>query len=244
MAGNKLGGVRAAAANKQRYGIDFYKQIGKLGGEKSRGGGFSYYPELAKIAGSAGGKRRWNNGQDAGKPTGITVKSIPPINPSTIRPAEKLGRRQIHMLCILAEGKRQPKEFRVLLGNDDFYVSVPGLYKRGYISVKDGWYEITSDGRKFLRTNSFELKNVAPIEIKAPEIWVDQDVKPKPTAEDIESARENVERSVNSILGRIKRTADKLSGGNFIVFGLTLSLLYAANTLHTYKDVPGAIPFL
>jgi hypothetical protein len=41
MAGTKLGGQRAAATNKQRYGLDFYKMIGKAGGTKSRGGGFA-----------------------------------------------------------------------------------------------------------------------------------------------------------------------------------------------------------
>lgn len=41
MAGNREGGKRAAATNKQLYGPDFYKRVGHYGGMKSRGGGFA-----------------------------------------------------------------------------------------------------------------------------------------------------------------------------------------------------------
>ena len=61
MAGNKSGGIKAAATNRQRYGLEFYKTIGRLGGLKSRGGGFTD-PELAREAGRKGGtisKRRY-----------------------------------------------------------------------------------------------------------------------------------------------------------------------------------------
>lgn len=41
MAGTVTGGRLAAEANKERYGEDYYKRIGKLGGQKSRIGGFN-----------------------------------------------------------------------------------------------------------------------------------------------------------------------------------------------------------
>lgn len=56
MAGNREGGLKAAETNKKRYGEAFYKGIGKLGGTKSRGGGFAINPELARIAGAKGGR--------------------------------------------------------------------------------------------------------------------------------------------------------------------------------------------
>lgn len=56
MAGNRLGGLKAAATNKKRYGQAFYQGIGKLGGIKSRGGGFASDPKLAREAGRKGGK--------------------------------------------------------------------------------------------------------------------------------------------------------------------------------------------
>lgn len=34
MAGTKLGGQRAAATNKQKYGLDFYRRIGVEGGSR------------------------------------------------------------------------------------------------------------------------------------------------------------------------------------------------------------------
>lgn len=57
MAGTRLGGIAAAITNKQRYGTQFYQTIGKIGGHKSRGGGFAKNPELAREAGRKGGQR-------------------------------------------------------------------------------------------------------------------------------------------------------------------------------------------
>jgi uncharacterized protein len=56
MAGTREGGRKAAATNKIRYGIDFYRGIGQLGGQISRGGGFEKDHELAIEAGRKGGK--------------------------------------------------------------------------------------------------------------------------------------------------------------------------------------------
>lgn len=55
MAGTPEGGKLAAETNKRRYGPGFYERIGKIGGQKSRNGGFAANPELARIAGRKGG---------------------------------------------------------------------------------------------------------------------------------------------------------------------------------------------
>lgn len=56
MAGTKLGGQKAAAANKAKYGSDFYAKIGAKGGKLGKTGGFAANPELARIAGAKGGR--------------------------------------------------------------------------------------------------------------------------------------------------------------------------------------------
>lgn len=56
MAGTKEGGIKAAARNKEKYGDDFYSNIGKIGGTMSNTGGFYKNSELARLAGSKGGK--------------------------------------------------------------------------------------------------------------------------------------------------------------------------------------------
>lgn len=56
MAGTKAGGVKAAATNKAKYGEDFYRELGRKGGRNGHTGGFAANPELARIAGSIGGK--------------------------------------------------------------------------------------------------------------------------------------------------------------------------------------------
>lgn len=59
------GGLRAAQKVKQKYGKDHYKKLGRLGGLKSRGGGFSSTrvgkdgltgPQRARVAGQKGGR--------------------------------------------------------------------------------------------------------------------------------------------------------------------------------------------
>lgn len=55
MAGTKAGGLKAAATNIERYGKDFYKEMGRKGGKAGNTGGFATNPELAKIAGRKGG---------------------------------------------------------------------------------------------------------------------------------------------------------------------------------------------
>lgn len=56
MSGSRSGGLKAAETNKQRYGRDWYRKIGKLGGKACVPKGFAVNPELAKRAGSIGGK--------------------------------------------------------------------------------------------------------------------------------------------------------------------------------------------
>lgn len=61
MAGNKIGGAKAALTNKAKYGEDFYKGIAlkareawEQNGRKPRG--FSVNRELARTAGAEGGR--------------------------------------------------------------------------------------------------------------------------------------------------------------------------------------------
>lgn len=67
MAGNKVGGAKTRETHYKKYGLDFYKRIGAIGGRKGKTGGFAYpllcdcdYKEelhkKAECAGSKGGK--------------------------------------------------------------------------------------------------------------------------------------------------------------------------------------------
>lgn len=57
MAGSVIGGKRAAATNKERYGKNFYAIIGAEGGKapSDKPKGFAANRELARIAGAKGG---------------------------------------------------------------------------------------------------------------------------------------------------------------------------------------------
>jgi len=55
MAGTKIGGRRAAETNLKKYGKDFYKKIGSIGGKLGTTGGFHANRELASTAGRMGG---------------------------------------------------------------------------------------------------------------------------------------------------------------------------------------------
>lgn len=65
MAGTKLGGERARETNYKRHGEDFYRRIGKKGGQNSHTGGFGSNvigkdgltgPQRARIVGAKGGR--------------------------------------------------------------------------------------------------------------------------------------------------------------------------------------------
>ncbi len=56
MAGTKAGGLKAAETNKRLHGEDFYRNIGRMGGQNGHTGGFAANRELARIAGAKGGK--------------------------------------------------------------------------------------------------------------------------------------------------------------------------------------------
>ena len=65
MAGSKVGGLKAAATNKERHGDDFYARIGAKGGRNGHTGGFASNIERAKIAGAKGGRAsRRNDAKD------------------------------------------------------------------------------------------------------------------------------------------------------------------------------------
>lgn len=55
MVGTKAGGIKAAKTNLEKHGADFYKRIGKKGGQNGHTGGFAANRALASIAGRKGG---------------------------------------------------------------------------------------------------------------------------------------------------------------------------------------------
>lgn len=55
MAGTKEGGKKAAATNKAKYGADFYREMGRIGGRNGHTGGFASNPALARECGRRGG---------------------------------------------------------------------------------------------------------------------------------------------------------------------------------------------
>ena len=66
MAGTKEGALKALATNRKLYGEDFYKRIGRLGGNKGTTGGFYANRELASIAGRIGGLKSSRKGVKGG----------------------------------------------------------------------------------------------------------------------------------------------------------------------------------
>lgn len=56
MSGTVAGGLKTKKTIIERYGSDWYKKIGKIGGKACVPKGFAVNPELAKRAGSIGGK--------------------------------------------------------------------------------------------------------------------------------------------------------------------------------------------
>lgn len=55
MAGNREGAMKAKQKMLERYGKDYYKEIGRRGGQKGTTGGFFANRQLASIAGKKGG---------------------------------------------------------------------------------------------------------------------------------------------------------------------------------------------
>lgn len=57
MAGTKAGGQKSAKTNKEKYGDNFYREIGAKGGKAYVKKGFGTNIELARIAGVKGGRK-------------------------------------------------------------------------------------------------------------------------------------------------------------------------------------------
>ena len=57
ISGTKAGSIKAVAKIKERYGDDYFKKLGSLGGKKGTTGGFYSNRELARIAGAIGGAK-------------------------------------------------------------------------------------------------------------------------------------------------------------------------------------------
>lgn len=57
MAGTKEGALKAAKTNMERYGKDYYAKMGREGGKNGHTGGFASNKELARRAGSIGGRK-------------------------------------------------------------------------------------------------------------------------------------------------------------------------------------------
>jgi len=55
MPGNLAGGKKAGQTIKAKYGKDFYRRIGAMGGKNGTTGGFYANRELAREAGALGG---------------------------------------------------------------------------------------------------------------------------------------------------------------------------------------------
>lgn len=81
MPGTIMGGRKAAATNKLKYGKDFYARIGAMGGKVGRTGGFYANRQLASEAGRKGGlvSRR-----------GLNKAMTKPMRNTAITNAEKL----------------------------------------------------------------------------------------------------------------------------------------------------------
>jgi general stress protein YciG len=56
MVGTKAGSRKAVEKIKEKYGPNFYAEIGRRGGKAGRRGGFAVNPGLAARAGKIGGK--------------------------------------------------------------------------------------------------------------------------------------------------------------------------------------------
>lgn len=56
MSGTQSGGLKAATTNKEKYGDNYYAEIGAKGGRNGHTGGFASNRELARIAGAKGGR--------------------------------------------------------------------------------------------------------------------------------------------------------------------------------------------
>lgn len=66
MAGTREGGKATRETNYKKYGRDFYKRIGAIGGSNAvKPKGFAVNRELARIAGAKGGRVSKRNGKKA-----------------------------------------------------------------------------------------------------------------------------------------------------------------------------------
>ena len=94
MVGTPEGGKKAAKTNKERNGADFYKRIGKKGGQNGHTGGFATSHEWAVECGKKGGKasRRGPNKAKGEKPKRVNyIKTKMEVSPEPKKRSGFLG---------------------------------------------------------------------------------------------------------------------------------------------------------
>ena len=64
MPGTKIGGAKACATNKKKFGPDFYERIGAMGGKKGKTGGFA--SDVVGVDGLTGRERASTVGRKGG----------------------------------------------------------------------------------------------------------------------------------------------------------------------------------
>ena len=98
MGTRREGGLKARDLVKATYGEDFYQRIGKIGGLAKRSpGGFAVNRELARIAGSKGGKisrRRGSVGGDRFKNNLPTIRRMLEEGKTAAEISRQIGMRQ------------------------------------------------------------------------------------------------------------------------------------------------------
>lgn len=132
MAGNRYGGLKAAATNKAKHGDDFYRNIGHKGGTANHPDGRGFSSRVRGRDGLTGPERAKLVGKKGGGKIKSTIKRRTKYEyyKTNIEEAVRNGKSTVDIATELGISKTTVYRYKSIKDYDEFHEANKAIYKK------------------------------------------------------------------------------------------------------------------